>query len=286
MSELVPERVTTYTHEGLLFDVIDEGPLDAAPDKTVVLLHGFPERATSWRKVAPLLHEHGVRTLAPDQRGYSPHARPGRRHDYVTPKLAGDVIALIEAVGGPVHLVGHDWGAAVGWFVAAHRPDLVTTWTAFSVPHPAAYASALLGPQGPKSWYMAAFNIPGLPERLAAQPGGLVDRMLRSSGMTEEELARYRQEIVDDGALPGALMWYRALPLTIRGMGSAAPVEVPTTMVWSDRDTAIDRLGVERTARHVRGRYEYVELTGVSHWIPTQAPEAAAEAILNRIGGA
>ena len=109
-------RLTRFRHDGLVFDVRDEGPVDGDP---VVLLHGFPERSTCWRDVAPLLHARGLRTYAPDQRGYSPGARPRRRRDHTIPKLVGDVVALIETIGRPVHLVGHDWGATVGWMVAA-----------------------------------------------------------------------------------------------------------------------------------------------------------------------
>lgn len=277
-------RIESYASAGLTFDVLDEGPLDGEP---VVLLHGFPERATCWRLVAPLLHARGYRTLAPDQRGYSPGARPRRRRDYRMPLLAGDVAALIAELGpgGPVHLVGHDWGAAVGWYLAATQPDLVRTWSAFSVPHPTAYARALLGPQGPRSWYMAFFNLPWLPERLAAEPGGPVDTLLRRFGMTADDLARFHTEIVEYGALPGALGWYRAMPFSLRDTAELK-VSVPTTMVWSTRDGAIDRAGVEATARYVTGPYEYVELAGVTHWIPTQAPEAAAKAILARMGAA
>ena len=104
--------------------MLDEGPLDGVP---VVLLHGFPERASTWRDVAPLLHARGFRTLAPDQRGYSPGARPPRRRDYRVALLAGDVVALIERIGRPVHLVGHDWGAVVG---LGPSPSGVPTWSA------------------------------------------------------------------------------------------------------------------------------------------------------------
>jgi pimeloyl-ACP methyl ester carboxylesterase len=74
-------RLLRYRHDGLTFDIRDEGPLDGDP---VVLLHGFPERSTCWRDVAPLLHAQGLRTYAPDQRGYSPGARPPRRRDYTS----------------------------------------------------------------------------------------------------------------------------------------------------------------------------------------------------------
>ena len=274
-------RIATYEHDGLTFDVVDEGPMDG---EVIVLLHGFPERASCWRHVAPLLHAQGFRTLAPDQRGYSPGARPPRRRDHRLDLLVDDVAALVELVGAPVHVVGHDWGANVAWGVAMWRPDLVRSLTAFSVPHPAAYTSALKGPQALKSWYIAMFNLPRVVERLAASPGGFFDKQLRSSGMTRDDVARFHTEIVDYGALPGGLGWYRALPF-LRGIDHdvAAHVAAPTTMVWSDGDGFISRLGVDRAERYVDADYELVVLTGVTHWIPTQAPAAAAEAILERV---
>ena len=197
------ERIDALHRQGLIFDVYDEGPVDG---EVVVLLHGFPERSTTWRQVAPLLHERGYRTLALDQRGYSPGARPERRRDYRMVILADDVAALIDEVGGPVHLVGHDWGAVVGWTLAMVRPELLSTYTALSVAHPMAFLRATFtSSQFRKSWYIAAFQLPRVAERLAAKPGGRFDRELRKGGMTEEEVARFRREIVDDGAMPYAL---------------------------------------------------------------------------------
>lgn len=272
-------RVTTYTHDGLTFDVRDDGPVDGA---VVVLLHGFPERATCWRAVAPLLHAQGYRTLAPDQRGYSPGARPPRRRDYGTPHLAGDVAALIDLAGGPVHVVGHDWGAVVAWVLAMRRPDLIRTLTAISVPHPTAF---LLGGvrQLLKSWYILSFQLPWLPELAANRAGWPFDRQLAATGMSRDDIARFRAEIVDDGALPGGLGWYRALPFHPRDL-VAARVTVPTTFIWSDGDAAVSRQGAERSGRYVDAPYRLVGVEGVSHWLPTQAPEACADAILARIG--
>ena len=127
-----------------------------------------PSGRRSWRAVAPLLHAHGLRTLAPDQRGYSPGARPRRRRDYRLDRLVADVVALVDEVGRPVHLVGHDWGAVVAWVLAATRPDLVRTLTAVSVPHPAAFVrAALTSRQGLRSWYTC---VP--PAAVAARAGG------------------------------------------------------------------------------------------------------------------
>ncbi len=275
-----PARISRYTHDGLTFDVRDTGPLDGDP---VVLLHGFPERSSCWDLVTPLLHEQGLRTLAPDQRGYSPGARPQRRRDYRTGHLAADVQALIDAVGRPVHLVGHDWGAAVAWLVAA-RSRSVRTLTAVSVPHPVAFQKAMLSSrQGLDSWYMYLFQLPLLPEALARR-GGLLETFLRRGGMDDAALARFRHEIVEYGALPGALGWYRAQFL---GGGDAMPggvkVRVPTTLVWSDGDVAIARKGVDLTPQFVDAPYTLEVLEGVSHWIPTQEPERLAAAVLARI---
>lgn len=274
------ERIRVLHHDGLSFDVLDEGPSDGRP---IVLLHGFPERSTTWRLVTPLLHEAGLRTYALDQRGYSPGARPRRRRDYRMSRLAGDAVALIERIGGPVHLAGHDWGSAVGWAVAMRRPDLLRSWTAISVPHPAAFARAMRTPaQRRRSRYMAFFNLPLLPELSARRPGGRFDQSMRRAGMSDAEVERFRREIVEYGALPHALGWYRALPLARPG-SAGHRVTVSTTLVWSDRDVAITRIGVDGTAAWVDAPYQLVELTGVSHWIPTQAPDDCAAAIIERV---
>jgi pimeloyl-ACP methyl ester carboxylesterase len=276
------KRITSYYRDGLTFDVRDEGPLDRP---VAVLLHGFPERSSSWREVAPILHARGIRTLAPDQRGYSPGARPKRRRDYRLPLLVDDVTALVERVGGPVDVVGHDWGAVVGWALAATRPELVRTLTAVSVPHPAAFLQSMVSSrQGLRSWYMLAFQLPFLPERLARDPGGYLDEQLRKGGMTADDVARFRREIVDYGALPGAVNWYRAIPLS-DPRSTRKRVTVPTTYVWSDGDVALTRHAAELCGRFVTGPYRFAVLEGVSHWIPTQAPEPLAALVLDRIGG-
>ncbi|WP_139981409.1 alpha/beta fold hydrolase [Nocardioides litoris] len=283
MSTHARERVTEVVRDGLVLDVLDEGPIDG---DVVVLLHGFPERATSWRHVAPLLHGHGYRTLALDQRGYSPRARPRRRRDYKVDQLVEDVVALVDRVGGPVHLVGHDWGAVVGWSVTGKRPDLVRTWTAVSVPHPRAFLRSFTSStQALKSYYMLLFNIPGLPELLARRSPDRMVAYLRRAGMTAEEGERFRHEVLEDGAFRGGLGYYRALPLPDPNTRNPR-IRRPTTLVWSDADVALGRKGVDLTAAWVDAPYELVVLQGVSHWVPTQAPEALAEAVLERLASA
>lgn len=273
-------RITSVTRDGLVLDVRDEGPVDG---EVVVLLHGFPERATCWRYVAPILHQAGYRTLAMDQRGYAPGARPRGRRAYRMRELLGDTRVLAEAAGGRVHVVGHDWGAMPAWLLAAHHPELVRTLTAVSVPHPMAFLTAMVrSSQLLHSWYMGLFQLPFLPERLLSSRGRVADRLVAGFGMTEEDVDRFRAEVVDDGALPTALGWYRAMALEDPRL-LRVKVTVPTTMVWSDGDVAVGGWGPRSSGRWVEGPFRFVPLAGVSHWIPTHAPDALAAAILDRV---
>ena len=271
-------RLTQFENDGLTFDVVDAGPEDG---EVVVLLHGFPERASSWDAVAARLHAEGYRTLAPDQRGYSPGARPSGRRAYAVPRLVGDVEALVAAAGGgPVHLVGHDWGAIVAWATAGQRPHLVRTLTTVSVAHPQAFMDAMLrSNQVLRSWYVGFFQLPVLPERLVGRAVG--EKLLRATGMTDAELATFRREIVEYGALPHGIAWYRALPFTPRGW-IGQRVTVPTSHVWSEGDTALARTGSERTERYVDAAYSLHVLPG-SHWLPEQQPDALADVVLERV---
>ena len=202
--------------------------------------------------------------------------------------LLADVVALVDAAVGPqgqVHVVGHDWGAIPAWLLAAHHPDRVSTLTAVSVPHPQVFLTAMVrSSQIFHSWYMAAFQLPFLPEWLLGNRSARSTRQMRAFGMTDDDIARFREEIVDDGVLPTALNWYRAMPMMDPRL-VRRKVTVPTTMVWSDEDVALVRWGPENSERWVDAPFRFVELNGVSHWIPTQAPKELADAILERVGG-
>ncbi|CAG7581752.1 alpha/beta fold hydrolase [Rhodococcus opacus] len=268
------ERIRTFTRDGLVFDVRDEGPIDGTP---VVLLHGFPQDSRSWDELAPLLHRRGFRTLAPDQRGYSAGARPRARWAYRGSELVADVVALIDQAGlGPAHVVGHDWGAVVAWGIAAERPDRVRTLTALSVPHPAAFVRAMLtSRQILKSWYMFAFQLPWIPERLIT-PDGYGYRALLASGQSADRAKRDLEPMRDRTRARGALNWYRAMPFTAPRSASRK-VRVPTLFVWSDGDSAIGPVGPALTSRFVDGPYTYEVFRGVSHWIPDEAAERVDE---------
>ncbi|SBT49510.1 alpha/beta fold hydrolase [Micromonospora narathiwatensis] len=267
---------------GLTFEVRTGGPEDGVP---VLLLHGFPQHGGEWDGVVPALHAAGLRTYAPDQRGYSPGARPAAVEAYRIPELVADAAGVLDALGvTSAHVVGHDWGAAVAWALAAAHPERVRSLTAVSVPHPAAMAHALATDrrQKARSAYMALFRKPGTAERvLLAMRAAALRRMLGGVG-DAARVTRYAEPMRVPGALTAALNWYRAM--SGADMRAVGPVGVPTTFVWSDGDVAIGRAAAEACAAHVTGDYRFVELAGVTHWIPDEAPAPLAEAILARVG--
>ena len=280
--------LTEFSRGGLTFDVVDSGPVDApggsaTSNLPVVLLHGFPERASCWDAVTPLLNEAGLRTVAPDQRGYSPRARPERVRDYRVSELAADVIALADELAAPrIHLVGHDWGAMVAWAVAADYPERIASLTALAVPHPGAYLRAMLRGQLLRSWYMGFFQLRGIAE-WALTKGVTSGRgpQLGPAGFTEQ----MRTEIVEYGALTGGLNWYRALRFSDPGLRNRKVV-VPTTHIWSENDAFLSRAGARGCAAMVDAPYEFIVLEGVDHWIPQRQPATVAAAIIERAASA
>jgi pimeloyl-ACP methyl ester carboxylesterase len=273
--------VDSFTRDGLVFDVRDGGPSDGDP---VVLLHGFPQDSAAWTAIAGDLHRAGLRTLALDQRGYSPGARPSGRAAYRLRELTADVLALLDAAElGSAHVVGHDWGGIVGWALAAWHPERVRTLTALSVPHPAAMARAFLtSDQALRSYYMALFQVPVLPERLLLAVGGEpLRRVFQHSDLPPDVAEHYVARMREPGALSAALAWYRALPLDARD--PVGRVRVPTLHVWSTGDAFLGRTAIEQTRQFVEGPYRLEVLEGVTHWIPELAPDRVAELVTGHV---
>ncbi|MED5814580.1 alpha/beta fold hydrolase [Mycolicibacterium sp. 050232] len=278
-----------YRRGEFVFDVIDDGPADGP---VVVLLHGFPQQNSSWTPIISLLTAAGYRCLAPNQRGYSPGARPPRRRDYRASELVKDTLALIDASGAErVHLVGHDWGAAVAWGVAEHAPERLASLSALSVPHPRAFLRSMLtSRQGLASWYMYVNQLPWLAERFMLGRDGkgkAIARSLIHSGLPPEAAERDARAMTEAGAFTAALNWYRAMPMnrlprTRSGGGTARKITVPTLYVWSDRDIAITAKPAHDTAKYVSGPYRFETLRGASHWLPEEKPAEVAELLLQR----
>ncbi|QDQ93757.1 alpha/beta hydrolase [Rhodococcus sp. WB9] len=265
----------------LTFDVTTSGPADGVP---VVLLHGFPESAASWEPVSALLNESGLRTYAPNQRGYSPGARPDGVDSYRIDHLVADVIGLLDALDlDTAHLVGHDWGAAVAWVVAARHPDRITSLTTVSVPHPGAFGWALRedADQKERSSYIRLLRMEGKAERVLLDDNAHSLRAMFGDVVPPALVDRHVALLSEPGALTAALNWYRAMTSDFE---QTPAVTVPTTYVWSTGDQALGRAGAERCGEFVDAPYEFVVLDDATHWIPEQRPDALADAILTRAG--
>jgi pimeloyl-ACP methyl ester carboxylesterase len=273
------------TARGLTFEVSVAGPEAGA---SVVLLHGFPQHSGEWDGVAPILHDAGLRTVAVDQRGYSPGARPPAVADYRIAECALDVVSIVDKLGlDRVHLVGHDWGAAVAWYVAIKHAERLRTLTAISVPHPLAMARAYGADpdQRERSRYIHLFRRAGRAEEvMLADDARRLRGMFADSGMSESEIDRFVAPMRAPGALTSALNWYRAMRM--RHLIGLDAVTVPTTMVWSDNDLAIGPTAVRLCAKYVAADYRFVVLPGITHWVPDQAPDAVAAAIIERVAAA
>jgi pimeloyl-ACP methyl ester carboxylesterase len=269
--------VDSFPRAGLVFDVRDSGPADGDP---VVLLHGFPQNADAFTRLSPVLHSAGLRTIAPDQRGYSPGARPEGRSAYVLREVVDDVLALLDAAGlSSAHVVGHDWGGLVGWALAAWHPWRVRTLTSLSVPHPAAMTQAVAhSDQGLRSSYIGFFQLPLVPEGVLLAGGGvLLRRALRQGGLPTDLVEGYVARMREPGALTAALNWYRALPLAART--PVGVVRVPTLHVWGARDLFLGRAATEATGEFVDAPYVLEVLEDVDHWIPELAAERTGELV-------
>lgn len=265
----------------LTFDIDDIGPRDA---EAVLLLHGFPEDRLCWRELASGLQEAGYRTIAFDQRGYSPGARPRATSDYRLGELVGDALGVLDELGVPdAHVVGHDWGGAVAWALASVAPDRVRTLTVLSTPHPGAITKvAWRSTQLLKSWYMGMFQVPHAAEWLMA-PGRPAWRALMR-GLPPESVARYTDRASQPGALSAMLKWYRALPLdAVRPSVQWHRIRMPTLYVWGRRDPALGEAAALETERFVAAEYTFVALPGEGHWLPERASARILPLLLDHL---
>lgn len=263
----------------LVFDAVVTGPADG---RLVVLLHGFPQTSWSWRRVWPALVAAGCRVVAPDQRGYSAGARPDGVEHYRMPALVGDVVGVLDALGGDrADVVGHDWGAAVAWQLAGRHPDRVRTLTAVSVPHPLAFVEALRtdDDQRRRSRYMRDFATPGSEHELLRDDAARLRAVF--ADVPEVDVDHVVARLGNPAVLRRCLDWYAAQ--TLEDATGLGPVTAPTLHVWSDQDWALGEAGARATEKHVQGPYRFEALHGVTHWVPEQAADRLAALVLEHL---
>ena len=270
---------------GLVFTGRACGPHDG---RRVLCLHGFPQTSWAWRDLLWALGHAGYRAVAPDQRGYCSGARPTELSDYGTEHLIGDVIALADAMEmEQFDLVGHDWGGLLAWVVAERFPSRVRSLSVVSTPHPLALRHALAAgdpEQAARTGATASLQEPDVPERLLLGPegdGSGLLRLLRETGLGDQDAEMYVAVLSEPGALTAALNWYRAMSAST--LADPAPVRVPTMYVWSTGDAAIGRAAAEASREHVTGPFTFEVLEAVSHWVPETAPGRLSDLVLRHL---
>ena len=262
------------------FTGLSAGPQDAP---LTVLLHGFPQTSHAWKWQTGHLGEEGQRAVAPDLRGHSPAGpRPADIADYHLDAVGQDVIELAEALGhNTFHLVGHDLGGIVAWYLAAHYPERVCTLTAVSTPHLGAFAAALHNP--------AITRVP--PFALFRQPSPVAEQIMLAddaaalraayTGLEPQDVSRYVQTFQRPGILTAALNYFRAIDY--EQWFALPPVTVPTQFVWGVEDPYLEDSTAQATAEYVKDGYQAHPLDGVAHWVPDTARRELASLLLQHI---
>ncbi len=272
---------TTFVDaNGLRFEVDQCGD----GSKLALFLHGFPESKESWRFHMPELAALGYTCWAPNLRGYGQSSRPTRRRDYRLEHLLADVAGLIDAarargVDGPVTLLAHDWGGIIAWsFVLADiRP--VEKFVVMNFPHPRLFLRGLRTVrQLKKSWYMAFFQVPAVPEwMLTRKDAEAIAVMSREFGDDPPDV--YRTNATIPGAMKAMVDYYRAnfANRTAHQLWrKPKTLAVPTLMIWGEDDVALSKeltYGTGDLVDDFTVRY----VPGVSHWVQQQAPDTVTE---------
>lgn len=251
----------------------------------IMMLHGFPETSIMWQPLLKAAGEAGMAAVAFDQRGYSPGARPDAVGDYMMPELVADAFAVAAALQvDELHIVGHDWGAAVAWSMAMLQDPRVLSVTALSVPHSAAFVEAIQNDpeQRRRSSYMAVFRTPVLAEYLfGTLDMGLLKAMHEVN--QGEPLNEYIRVLSEPGAMTAALNWYRASALgsSDTDLAAASPmIHVPALFIGGKQDGAVARSGIEAQAKYMAGPFES-HMRSAGHWLMGEDTEFVVETIVD-----
>lgn len=286
----------------------------------VVLAHGFPELAYSWRHQIPALAAAGYHVLAPDQRGYGRTTRPAEIGDYNIADLSADLIGLLDDVGAEKAVfVGHDWGAPVVWGSAQLHPERVAAVVGLSVPPvprgriPPTQAFRSIF--GDNFFYMLYFQEPGVadaeldgdPARTIMRlmggptrsddpaaalrmirpgPAGFIERLPDSDRLPDwisaEELDHYIAEFTRTG-FTGGLNWYRNLDRNWELLADppAATIDVPAMFIAGTDDPVLGFMRHDRAVEVVTGRYREVLIDGAGHWLQQEKPDQVNELLLD-----
>jgi pimeloyl-ACP methyl ester carboxylesterase len=283
-----PTRTVRVGHIDL--NVIDTALSEppGATDSTVLLLHGFPDRASMWDQEIEMLLSAGHRVLAPDLRGFGESTRPDGVEEYSADRVLGDVLGLLDSLGiDKVKLGAHDFGALIAWLLAATAPERVDRLAAVSVGHPRAFGGAG-PPQKQLSWYQLWFQFEEA-ETLMAADDWKWFRTWAYRGINRCEDVSLDRQLTDlerPGALRAGLNYYRA-NIRPESFASTEPfdwvpnVGCPVLGVWGAQEMALTEKQMQDSQKYVDGEWRYERFEDVGHWIPAHASRRLGELLVD-----
>jgi pimeloyl-ACP methyl ester carboxylesterase len=277
-----PDLVAHTIESGSLrLRCMSAGPSDGP---MALLLHGFPARWTTWREPMRALAGAGFLAVAPDLRGYGESDKPVGVEAYSMSPIVEDVAAIVRAFGRErVSVAGHDFGGGVAWATAMLRPDLVSRLAILNSVHPVGFERQMrTWSQRRKSWYMFFFQLPWAPEWLLSRKDfRFVRNALAADGLAPDVIDDLLEGIRPPGALHAAIDWYRASFRTgVRRRFAPSKVDVPTLVIWGDRETHLDPELAQPPADFVSD-VRVVHVPEASHWVHHDAPEKVASLLID-----
>jgi pimeloyl-ACP methyl ester carboxylesterase len=278
----VAELCRISTGPDLAFDLLADGP-EGGP--LVLLLHGFAESFHTWDAQVAALAQAGYRALAPNQRGYSPGARPdpSAPANYHFDRLVGDALTIAAACGyggKRFHLAGHDWGGSLAWGIADRYPARLASLTVLSRPHPNAFNRALALPDGDqqhRSRHHRAFLEPDAAATVLANDAAWLRVRWKAAGVPAAAMEKHLGVLGNPAAMEAALAWYRARGAIRAPLGMT---RVPTLYIWGDADDTVGRPAAEGTGDCVSAPYRFAVLPGGGHFTADQMPAQVNELLL------
>jgi pimeloyl-ACP methyl ester carboxylesterase len=276
---MIDHRFFSDTPDGVRIRVAEQGK--GAP---VVMLHGFPEGWFSWRSQMSALANAGFRAIAPDLRGYGESDKPHGIAMYKASRIADDIAALIRSLGaGPVPVIGHDWGGPITYRLAMDHPELVSRLFILNAPHPIHFLKEVLrksSAQRRRSWYIAFFQLPFIPERFLLRAGTM--RKIFRGAVSDEALQEYERAFSQPYAATAALNFYRATRLKDR-RPKTRTLDKDVLVIWGMRDQALGPECLEGLERWVP-RVRIERLPSVGHFVQQEAPEEVNAILLRELG--
>ncbi len=249
-----------------------EGPL-------MLMLHGFPEFWYSWRHLIPEFAQ-DYQVVALDLRGYNDSDKPSQKSAYVMDEFIKDIEGVIKGLGySSCVLVGHDWGGAIAWCFAYAHPEMVERLIVLNIPHPAKFATGLTKPQQLlRSSYIFFFQLPFLPElqlklnNYQALETAFKGMAVNKDAFSQADIDAYKQAVAKPGALTAMLNYYRNMFRHGFINRSWGVLDVPTLMVWGEKDTALGKeltYGTENFVQDFQIKY----IPNCSHWVQQEQPQ-------------